>query len=135
MIGINFSALKKNNSSKSQFEQMLDMFLQLLNYTNGDAAEALNWMNELDKQYKFTTNDYGLGDFIEDLKKNNYLQENPVNGNFNITSKTEQTIRQKSLEEIFGKMKKANKAIILQKKLVLATSKMPILNHIVLAIN
>lgn len=116
MIGINFSSFKKSNSSKSPFEQMLDMFLQLLNYTNGDAAEALNWMNELDKQYNFTTKDYGLGDFIEDLKENNYLQENPINGDFKITSKTEQTIRQKSLEEIFGKMKKSKQGNHLTKK-------------------
>ena len=92
------------------------MFLQLLNYTNGDASEALSWMNELDKQYNFTTNDYGMGNFIEDLKENNYLQENPINGSFNITSKTEQTIRQKSLEEIFGKMKKSKQGNHLTKK-------------------
>ena len=116
MVGINFSSFKKSSNSKSQFEQMLDMFLQLLNYTNGDASEALSWMNELDKQYNFTTNDYGMGNFIEDLKENNYLQENPINGSFNITSKTEQTIRQKSLEEIFGKMKKSKQGNHLTKK-------------------
>ena len=64
MVGINFSSFKKSSNSKSQFEQMLNMFLQLLNYTNGDASEALSWMNELDKQYNFTTNDYGMGNFV-----------------------------------------------------------------------
>jgi uncharacterized protein with von Willebrand factor type A (vWA) domain len=48
-----------------------------------------------------------MGDFIEDLKKEGYLDENPVNGEFKITGKAEQTIRKKSLEEIFGKLKKS----------------------------
>ena len=34
-----------------------------------------------------------------------YLKENPQDGKFAITAKSEQTIRQKSLEEIFGKLK------------------------------
>lgn len=80
--------------------------MQLLTYTNGDADEALSWLNELDRQYKLTNEQYGMGDFIEDLKKNGYLDENHVNGEFKITGKSEQTIRKKSLEEIFGKLKK-----------------------------
>ncbi len=43
----------------------------------------------------------------EDLKENGYLKENPQDGSFKITGKSEQTIRKKSLEEIFGKLKKA----------------------------
>jgi uncharacterized protein with von Willebrand factor type A (vWA) domain len=66
-------------------------------------------MNELDKQYHFTDKGYGMGDFIEDLKQNGYLKEDPANGDFSITGKSEQTIRKKSLEEIFGKLKKAGK--------------------------
>jgi uncharacterized protein with von Willebrand factor type A (vWA) domain len=50
-----------------------------------------------------------VGDFIEDLKQNGYLKENPQDGKFAITAKTEQTIRQKSLEEIFGKLKKGGR--------------------------
>ena len=81
--------------------------MQLLTYTNGDASEALNWLNELDRQYKLTNDAYGMGDFIEDLKENGYLQENPQTGDLKITGKSEQTIRKKSLEEIFGKLKKS----------------------------
>lgn len=106
MIGNRFIKFNPNENSKSKFEQMLDIFMQLLTYTNGDASEALNWMNELDKKYQFTTNEYGMGDFIQDLKDNGYLNENPVDGSMNITGKSEQTIRKKSLEEIFGKLKK-----------------------------
>jgi Ca-activated chloride channel family protein len=106
MIGNRFIQLNPNENSKSKFEQMLDIFMQLLTYTNGDASEALSWMNELDKKYQFTTSEYGMGDFIQDLKDNGYLNENPLDGSMNITGKSEQTIRKKSLEEIFGKLKK-----------------------------
>ena len=106
MIGHRFINFNPNENAKSKFEQMLDIFMQLLTYTNGDASEALSWMNELDKQYKFTDGDYGMGDFIQDLKDNGYLQENPVDGTVKITGKSEQSIRKKSLEEIFGKLKK-----------------------------
>lgn len=101
---------KANNGDGQQkpiFEQLLDLFLELLNYTSGDANEALAWLSDLDKQYKLTNENYGLGNFIEDLKKNGYLQENERRGDFNITNKTEQTIRKKSFEDIFGKLKKS----------------------------
>lgn len=109
MIGYQFFSFNQDQSGQSKFEQLLDIFMQLLTYTSGDAAESLSWMNELDKQYQFTDKDYGMGDFIEDLKNNGYLKENPVDGDFSITGKTEQSIRKRSLEEIFGKLNKAGK--------------------------
>ncbi|MBX9892321.1 MAG: VWA domain-containing protein [Chitinophagaceae bacterium] len=107
MIGHRFLKYDPQANGKTRFEQMLDIFTQLLNYTNGDAGEALEWMNQLDRQYHFTDDQYGMGDFIEDLKENGYLQENLANGEISITGKTEQTIRKRSLEEIFGKLKKS----------------------------
>jgi len=92
---------------KGGFEELLKLFTQLLNYTAGDAGEALAWMNELDKQYKFTNNEYGMGDFMDDLKEKGYIKEE--GGETKITAKTEQTIRKSALEEIFGKLKKAGK--------------------------
>ena len=78
----------------------------MLHYTNGDAAEALHWLTQLDQQYGLTSDDYGIGDFIDDLKQNGYLQENELDGSVKITGKTEQAIRKRSLDEIFGKLKK-----------------------------
>lgn len=106
MIGHRFFQFNPNSNSQSKFEQLLDIFMQLLNYTSGDASEALSWMNELDKTYQFTNDQYGMGDFIEDLKANGYLKENEADWAFQITGKSEQAIRKKSLEEIFGKLKK-----------------------------
>src|SRR5690606_34968552 len=91
---------------KSTFEQLLDIFLQLLTYTNGDVSEALDWMNQIDKEYELTNDEYGMGDFIEELKEKGYIKEDPAVGNLKITAKSEQGIRKRSLEEIFGKLKK-----------------------------
>ncbi len=109
MIGYQFFSFNPAQNEQSKFDQLLHIFSQLLVYTNGSAEESLSWMNELDKQYHFTDDEYGMGDFIEDLKKNGYLKENEADGSFQITAKSEQTIRKKSLEEIFGKLKKADK--------------------------
>src|SRR5674476_1220595 len=67
--------------------------MQLLTYTNGDVGEALSWLTELDKEYKLTNDEYGMGDFIEDLKNKGYIDENRRNGEIKITPKTEQGIR------------------------------------------
>jgi len=102
-----FERYHPEDGGKSRFDKLLDIFLQLLTYTNGDAAEAMQWMNELDKQYQLTDNDYGMGDFFEELKEKGYVKEDPRNGEIQITPRTEQGIRKKSLEEIFGKLKKS----------------------------
>ncbi len=107
MKGFKFSKYDPNQNAKSKFEQLLDLLMQLLTYTNGDIGEALKWLNELDKEYNLTNNDYGMGDFIEDLKQKGYIDEDKGKGEIKITPKTEQGIRKKSLEEIFGKLKKS----------------------------
>ncbi|MBU0695741.1 MAG: VWA domain-containing protein [Bacteroidetes bacterium] len=109
MRGYGFSKFTPNELPKGGFDELLKLFLELLNYTAGDANEALSWMNELDKQHNITTDDYGMGDFIEDLKNKGFLSNDDPKGGFNITAKTEQTIRQSALEEIFGKLKKSGK--------------------------
>ncbi|CAN5197423.1 VWA domain-containing protein [soil metagenome] len=106
MKGHQFSKFDASKNSKSAFENLLDIFMQLLTYTNGDVGEALSWLTELDKQYELTQPDYGLGDFIEDLKDKGYIDQDNEKGEIRITPKTEQGIRKKSLEEIFGKLKK-----------------------------
>lgn len=109
MKGYQFKGYDPREGGKTRFEQLLDIFLQLLTYTSGDAGEALSWMNELDKQYQLTDGEYGMGDFIDELKEKGYLTEENQKGEINITPKTEQGIRKKSLEDIFGKLKKANR--------------------------
>ncbi len=106
MKRFHFSRYDPSENTKSSFEKLLDLFLQLLTFTSGDFNEAMQWLNELDKEYKLTDDEYGIGDFLEDLKEKGYIDENRQNGEIKISAKTEQGIRKKSLEEIFGKLKK-----------------------------
>ncbi|RZJ60412.1 MAG: hypothetical protein EOO58_03000, partial [Hymenobacter sp.] len=109
-LGIRFSDFKPDeNSGDKGFEQLFKLFMQLITITSGDVGEALQWLNELDKQYGLTDNDYGMGNFIEDLKKKGYIDENEQErGELKITPKTEQKIRKSALEEVFGKLKRGN---------------------------
>ena len=107
MIGNRFIKYNSAENDKSSFEKLLDLFMQLLTYTNGDVSEALQWLNELDKKYELTNNEYGMGDFIDELKEKGYIKDNNESGKIEITAKSEQSIRKRSLEEIFGKLKKS----------------------------
>ncbi len=105
MLGYRFS--KFNPKLQSPFDKLFDIFKQLLTYTSGDVGEALNWLTELDKEYKLTDENYGIGDFINELRERGFLrEEQPGSGGFIITAKTEKAIRQSALERIFGKLKK-----------------------------
>src|SRR5688500_3519222 len=107
MRGFHFSKFDPKEGGKTPFEQLLDIFMQLLTYTNGDVSEALQWLNQLDREYELTNQEYGMGDFIEDLKDKGYITGDQQNAEIRITPKTEQGIRKRSLEEIFGKLKKS----------------------------
>lgn len=109
MRGYHFSQYIPDTLPKGSFDELLKLFMQLLQYTSGDAVEALAWLNELDKQYNLTNDDYGIGDFIQDLKDKGYLTDDPSSGQFRITARSEQAIRQSALEEIFGKLRKSGR--------------------------
>lgn len=107
MLGHRFSKFTPPpESEKSDFDRLLKVFMQLVLITSGNVSEALQWLTEVDRQYKLTNPNYGIGDFIEDLKRKGYLTENPENGEIKLNAKSEQSLRQSALEEIFGKLKK-----------------------------
>jgi Ca-activated chloride channel homolog len=107
MLGIRFTDYVPGSGGSGKFNDLLKLFLQLLTTTSGDVNEALDLMNQLDQKYKLTDGNYGMGDFIEDLKDKNYIEEEQDGSVFHITSKSEQSIRKQSLEEIFGKLRKS----------------------------
>lgn len=108
MSGYRFSKYTPTpDKASSDFEKLLKVFMQLLLITSGNVAEALEWLTEVDRQYKLTNGKYGIGDFIEDLKKNGYITEEGPRGEFKLKPKSEQNLRQSALEEIFGKLKKS----------------------------
>jgi uncharacterized protein with von Willebrand factor type A (vWA) domain len=87
MLGHRFSKYDPRQQGKSKFEQLLDLFMQLLTYTSGDVNEAMNWLTQLDKEYQLTDEEYGIGDFIQELKDKGYIDENRQNGEIKITRK------------------------------------------------
>ncbi len=96
---------ESQHGATDSFKQLLELFLKLLEYTAGDAAEALRWLTALDEQHDLTGDGMGVGDFIEELKKQGFLADDDE-GVLRITPRTERTIRQRSLEDIFRQLRK-----------------------------
>ncbi|MFY0607234.1 MAG: VWA domain-containing protein [Cyclobacteriaceae bacterium] len=110
MIGHRFTEfIPDKNPEQSAFENLLNVFKQLMIITSGDVSEALSWLTNLDRQHNLTTSDYGIGDFIDDLKAKGFITDDTGKGEFKITAKTEQALRKDALEEIFGKLKKSGR--------------------------
>lgn len=111
MIGFRFSEYT-GDPNQSAFDRLFKIFQELMLYTSGDVPEALAWLNELDREYKLTDDDYGMADFIRELEERGYIRrEGPANGDgpggLGPTRKLEISLRQKSLDDIFGDLKKA----------------------------
>mgnify|MGYP000264921904 FL=1 len=106
---------------QSVFDRLFDIFQELITHTSGDFDEAIDWLRELDKEYELTTEDYTIEDFIEDLKAKGYIreefkdgggdaqdgEEGSGGGDISITAKMERIIRQRALDQIFGKLKRS----------------------------
>ena len=100
-----YIGLIKDLNAKN-FEDLLKIYQQLLLITSGDFNKTISIMTELDRKHNFTPENYGIGDFIEDLKKKGYIKENPNDQEIKITKKSELELRHSALDEIFGKLKK-----------------------------
>jgi uncharacterized protein with von Willebrand factor type A (vWA) domain len=94
------------DKEKANFDKLFHIFQQIINMTAGNVSEALAWLNNLDNRYGLTDDEYGMGDFIEDLKRKGYITEEETTGKQVITAKTEISLRRSALEEIFGKIKR-----------------------------
>lgn len=92
------------------FDKLFEIFKELIVHTSGDFDEAIDWLRELDNEYKLTDADYTIDDFVEDLKKKGYvkeeLKEDGTSGT-GLTAKTERLIRQQALNQIFGNLNKS----------------------------
>lgn len=98
-------------AEEAPFDRLFDIFQELIVFTSGDVEETLSWMDQLDKEYRLYSEDYTKEDFIEDLKKRGFIGDDKKKGGggLKISAKTEQLIRQRSLNQIFGSLKKAGK--------------------------
>ncbi|MEW7278355.1 VWA domain-containing protein [Aquimarina sp. 2201CG1-2-11] len=108
--GFTFQAFEA--PEQSIFDKLFDIFQEIIIHTSGDLEEALEWMKELDREYQLTDEEYTLDDFVQDLIKKGYLREDiepDGKGGMSITTKTEQAIRKRALDQIFGKLKRSKK--------------------------
>ncbi len=111
MRGWKFKRWEPGPQGDNIFDNLLEIFRQLLLYTAGNASEALNWMTELDRQHHFTTEDYGMADFIEELKEKNFLKSQPgrPGTDLQLDSKMEIHLRRTALDEIFDQLSKSGR--------------------------
>lgn len=104
---------------QTPFDKLFDIFQELITHTSGDFDEAIDWLRELDKEYELTDDEYTIDDFIEDLKAKGYIREEFEDGggegtgkegdggSMSLTAKMERIIRQRALDQIFGKLKRS----------------------------
>lgn len=106
----------------SAFEELLQLFNDILIHTSGDVGEALHWLNELDKHYDLTPKNYGIGDFVQDLIDKGYIREGEAGEVPHIPSaKLENALRKQALDEVFGKLKNLKRGNHKTKKTGLGT--------------
>lgn len=109
MRGFSFTEHIPEADKTSPFDRLLKIFLELVTYTSGDVDEALDWLRELDKAHNLTDDSYTIDDFIKDLIDKGYLREpGDGNGGGGLSAKGEQAIRRRSLDQVFGKMKRSS---------------------------
>jgi Ca-activated chloride channel family protein len=109
MLGHRFSQFIPPVDDRSPFEQLLPLFLELLTHTSGDVDEALDWMDELNKEHGFWTKDYGRKEFEADLRKKGMIGDRPTKGGKTpLTGKAEKLIRERALDQVFGRLKKSD---------------------------
>ncbi|MDG1262265.1 MAG: hypothetical protein P8H59_01390 [Flavobacteriales bacterium] len=108
MLGYKFAEYIPEKDQRSKFEQMLDIFTELVTHTSGDVDEALDWMQQLDKEHNLFNEDYTFDDFVDELKAKGFIREESENGKGGptLSSKGEQHVRKKALDQIFGNLKK-----------------------------
>jgi len=89
------------------FDDLMRLFSQLLVQSDGDVGQALQWLTQLDQRHRLFDNEpgQGLGDFIEWLKQQGYIEE--IDRQFRLTQKGGKRIRQDSLNQIFSSLRKS----------------------------
>ncbi len=109
MPGHRFSKYIPPQDDRSPFEKLLPLFLELLTHTSGDVEEALDWMDQLDKEHGFYTAEYGRKEFEADLRKHGLIGGPTKGGKAPLTGKAEKLIRERALDQVFGKLKKVDR--------------------------
>lgn len=111
MIGWRFRNYIPGEGEEADFDRLLKLFQELLVHTSGNVAEALSWLNDIDRQYELTNDKYSMADFIRDLIDKNYIEnlDGEDGPGFTPTAKMDGEIRKKALKDIFGDIKKSKR--------------------------
>ena len=108
MIGVRFQEFVAEENNETPFERLLKIFLEIMTHTSGDFEESFRWLKELDDEHGLTTPEYTLEDFRRDLEEKKFIKQDGKGG-MDLSEKSEQLIRKKALEQIFGKLKKSDR--------------------------
>ncbi len=104
MLHIQYSKWRPDSmTDEKRLENLVSIFSYILLQTNGDVDEALEWLEQLDREYQLFDKDLSFDDFVNELKKQGYIAEKE--GIKVLTSKGSQKIRSDSLKKIFSGMK------------------------------
>lgn len=107
MITWRFSRYDPDAFREHPFESLLRLFKEMLMHTNGDVAEALSWLTELDRQHQLTGDEYGIADFIQDLKDKGFVRSEEDTRRMVPSAKMEMSLRKQALDEIFDQLQKS----------------------------
>src|SRR5512141_482252 len=84
---------------------MVSLFSYLVVQTSGDVQEALEWLEQLAKEYGLFDENMSMDDLIDKLREMGIIED--VKSGMQLTTKGVQRIRQDALREIFTSLKKA----------------------------
>ena len=110
MISWRFRKFDHDGFKEDPFETLLKLFKELLMHSSGDVSQALSWLTQLDNQYNLTDDNYGMADFIQDLRDKGYIKsEGPGSDSFVPSAKMELSLRKKALDDIFDDLRKSKR--------------------------
>jgi len=110
MTGWRFTERIPQEGEGSLFDQLLKIFQDLLLHTSGDVSEAISWLTELDREYNLTNDEYGISDFIEELKEKGFISDDKNQRDGYVpTAKMEIELRRKALTDVFDDLKKSKR--------------------------
>lgn len=108
MISWRFRKFDSDAFKENPFETLLRLFKELLMHTNGDVPQALNWLTQLDNQYSITDDNYGIADFIQELKDKGYIKRDGKGSDRLVpAAKMEISLRKQALDDIFDQLRKS----------------------------
>ncbi len=95
----------ESTTDEQRLQQMVSLFSYLVVQTSGDVQEALEWLQQLAKEYGLFDENLSMDDLIDKLREMGIIED--VKSGLQLTTKGVQRIRQDALREIFTSLKKA----------------------------